>query len=64
LIVASTNYANFNLAKFRDFINKAFRESKSQYKIEQNFSLPKDFRVSDKFREDDYLKVVFIKKLQ
>lgn len=63
VIVASTNYANFNLAKFRDFIKKAFRESKSQYKIEQTFSLPKDFRVNDKFREDNYLKVVFIRKV-
>jgi len=64
IIVASTNYANFNLSKFRDFIDKAFRESKSQYKIEQTFSLPKDFRVSDKFREDNYLKVVFIRKIK
>ncbi len=64
VIVASTNYANFNLAKFRDFIDKAFRESKSQYKIEKTFSLPKDFRVSDKFREDNYLKVVFIRKIK
>jgi len=64
VIVASTNYANFNLSKFRDFIDKAFRESKSQYKIEKTFSLPKDFRVSDKFREDNYLKVVFIRKIK
>lgn len=64
VIVASTNYANFSLMKFRDFIDKAFRESKSQYKIEQTFSLPKDFRVSDKFREDNYLKVVFIRKIK
>jgi len=64
VIVASTNYANFNLMKFRDFIDKAFKESKSQYKIEQTFSLPKDFRVSDKFREDNYLKVIFIRKIK
>ncbi len=64
VIVASTNYANFSLAKFKSFIDKAFRDSKSQYKIEQTFSLPKDFRVSDKFREDDYLKVVFIRKVR
>jgi len=64
VIVASTNYANFNLMKFRDFIDKAFKDSKTQYKIEQTFSLPKDFRVSDKFREDNYLKVVFIRKIK
>lgn len=64
VIVASTNYANLNLAKFKEFIDKAFKESKSQYKIEQTFSLPKDFRVSDSFREDNYLKVVFIRKIK
>ncbi len=59
-IVASTNYANFNINKFKSFIDRAFKESNREYKIEQSFSLPKDFRVSPKFREGDYLKVLFI----
>jgi len=63
IIVVSTNYANFNMDRFKSFIDKAFIESNLKYKIEENFSLPKDFRVSPKFREGDYLKVVFIKKL-
>jgi len=63
IIVASTNYANFNLAKFRDFIDKAFKQSQVKYKIEETFSLPKDFKVNSNFREDNYLKVVFIRKL-
>jgi len=64
VIVASTNYANLSLSRFRSFIDKAFKDSNSKYKIEETFSLPKDFRVSDKFREDNYLKVVFIRKIK
>ncbi len=62
-IVASTNYSNFNMNKFKLFIDRAFKESNRKYKIEKSFSLPKDFRVSPKFKEGDYLKVLFIKKL-
>ena len=64
VIVASTNYANLNMRKFREFIDKAFKELNGKYSIEEVFSLPKDFRVSDKFREGDYLKVLFIRKLK
>ena len=63
VIVASTNYANLNMGKFKDFIDKAFKELGGKYKIEHTFSLPKDFRVMDKFKEGDYLKVVFIRKV-
>ena len=63
IIVASTNCANFGMVTFRDFIAKAFKESKQKYKIEESFSLPKDFKVIDEFREGSYLKVVFIRKL-
>ena len=60
IIVASTNSANFSMMTFRDFIFKAFKELKMKYKVEESFSLPKDFRVADNFKEGDYLKVVFI----
>ncbi|WP_072681170.1 class I SAM-dependent rRNA methyltransferase [Arcobacter sp. LA11] len=63
IIVASTNCANFGMVTFRDFIAKAFKESHKKYKIEESFSLPKDFKVIDEFREGSYLKVVFIRKL-
>ena len=63
IIVASTNSANFSMMTFRDFISKAFKELKIKFKVEESYSLPKDFRVSPKFKEGDYLKVVFIKKL-
>ncbi len=63
IIVASTNCANFGMVTFRDFISKAFKESHKKYKIEESFSLPKDFKVIDEYRESSYLKVVFIRKL-
>ena len=63
VIVASTNASNFDMQKFRDFISKAFKELNGKYSIEETFSLPKDFRVNDKFREGNYLKVVFIRKV-
>jgi 23S rRNA (cytosine1962-C5)-methyltransferase len=64
VIVASTNSANFSMMRFHDFIKKAFYELKGKYKVEESFSLPKDFRVDPKFKEGDYLKVVFIRKLK
>ncbi len=63
IIVASTNASNFDMRRFKDFIAKAFKELNGKYSIEETFSLPKDFRVMDKFREGDYLKVVFIRKV-
>ncbi len=62
MIIASTNYANLSIVRFKEFIDKAFKRMKCSYKIEEIYTLPKDFAVSDKFYEDDYLKVVFIRK--
>ncbi len=62
VIVASTNYANLSMMAFRDFVSTAFKELKLKYTIEQSFSLPKDFKINDKSREGDYLKVLFIRK--
>jgi len=64
IIVASTNSANFSMMTFSDFISKAFKELKGKYEVKERFSLPKDFRVLNKFKEGNYLKVVFIKKLK
>jgi len=63
VIVASTNSANFGMMKFRQFIEQAFRELNGRYKVLETYSLPKDFRVCNEFKEGDYLKVVFIKKM-
>ena len=64
VIVASTNSANFSMMAFRDFISRAFKELNGKFRVEESFSLPKDFKVNEKFKEGDYLKVVFIRKLK
>jgi len=63
VIVASTNASNFDMKHFKTFIDKAFKELNGKYSIEETFSLPKDFRVNEKFKEGNYLKVVFIQKI-
>ncbi|MEH7382066.1 class I SAM-dependent rRNA methyltransferase [Bacillus sp. JJ1533] len=63
VIVASTNSASFDMKKFKGFIDRAFKESNSIYRIEEEFSLPQDFQTIKQFKEGNYLKVVFIKKL-
>jgi len=62
IIVASTNAANFDMKRFKGFIEKAFKELGAKYSIEETFSLPRDFRINETFKEGDYLKVVFIRK--
>ena len=64
IIVASTNSANFSMMTFSDFIAKAFKSLNGKYEVKERYSLPKDFRVLEKFTEGNYLKVVFIKKLK
>ena len=64
IIVASTNSANFSMMTFSDFIAKAFKGLNGKYEVKERYSLPKDFKVLEKFKEGNYLKVVFIKKLK
>ena len=64
VIVASTNSSSFDMKKFKSFIDAAFKESGSKYKIEEQFSLPDDFKTIKEFKEGNYLKVVFIRKLK
>ena len=61
VIVASTNASNFSMLTFRGFINQAFKELGVKFRVEKSFSLPKDFRVHPKFKDGDYLKVVFLR---
>ncbi|MBU8905805.1 class I SAM-dependent rRNA methyltransferase [Desertibacillus haloalkaliphilus] len=63
-VVASTNSSAFGMDKFKGFIDTAFKELKGKYKIIEEFRLPDDFKTLDQFKEGDYLKVVFIKKLK
>ncbi|MGB3260773.1 class I SAM-dependent rRNA methyltransferase [Paenisporosarcina sp.] len=62
IIVASTNCSTFGMTKFKGFIEKAFKQTGGKYKIREEFSLPKDFKTIEEFKEGDYLKVVFIEK--
>ncbi|MDC3414720.1 class I SAM-dependent rRNA methyltransferase [Aquibacillus sp. 3ASR75-11] len=62
LIVASTNFGGFGMDKFKGFIDKAFKESKGNYKIIEEFTLPEDFKTMKQFKQGDYLKVAFIRK--
>ncbi len=63
IIVASSNCSTFDMRKFKDFIDKAFRVTGGKYKILEEYSLPEDFKVLKEFKEGDYLKVAIIKKL-
>lgn len=63
LIVASTNAATFGMDKFKGFIDQAFKENKVKYKIVEEFSLPSDFATIKEFKEGNYLKVLFIKRM-
>jgi 23S rRNA (cytosine1962-C5)-methyltransferase len=64
VIVASTNCSSFGMNKFKGFIDTAFREMNGKYTLLEEFSLPEDFKTISEFKEGDYLKVVFIKKLK
>ncbi|WP_175074781.1 class I SAM-dependent rRNA methyltransferase [Terribacillus sp. AE2B 122] len=61
VIIASTNNASFNMKKFKTFIDKAFSEANTRYKILEEHQLPEDFTVPHNYPEFNYLKVVFIK---
>ncbi|WEA44435.1 class I SAM-dependent rRNA methyltransferase [Priestia aryabhattai] len=63
VIVASTNASNFDMKKFHSFIQKAFNEKGERYKMMEQFSLPADFKTIKEFKSGDYLKVVFIQKV-
>lgn len=63
VIVASTNCATFDMKKFKQFIDDAFKETKGKYRLKEEFSLPDDFQTHQHFKEGNYLKVVFIEKI-
>ncbi|PAE15965.1 RlmI/RlmK family 23S rRNA methyltransferase [Virgibacillus sp. 7505] len=63
IIIASTNNASFNMKKFKSFIDKAFTETNTRYRILEEHQLPEDFTVPHNYPEFNYLKVVIIKVL-
>ncbi|PEJ58599.1 RlmI/RlmK family 23S rRNA methyltransferase [Bacillus sp. AFS002410] len=64
VIVASTNCSTFGMKKFKGFIDTAFKEMDGQYKLMEEFGLPADFQINKQFKEGNYLKVVFIRKIK
>ncbi|MBP1968408.1 23S rRNA (cytosine1962-C5)-methyltransferase [Virgibacillus natechei] len=63
VIIASTNNATFSMKKFKGFVERAFKEMNTAYKILEEFSLPPDFQVDRNFPQGNYLKVLVAKKL-
>ncbi|WP_100330022.1 class I SAM-dependent rRNA methyltransferase [Bacillus xiapuensis] len=61
VIVASTNCSAFGMKKFKRFIQDACKETKTNFNILEEYSLPEDFRTIRAFPEGDYLKVVFLR---
>ncbi|MGB8001639.1 MAG: class I SAM-dependent rRNA methyltransferase [Anaerobacillus sp.] len=64
VIVASTNYSGYDMKKFKGFIDQAFKETNGKYQLLEEFTLPEDFRTIKEFREGNYLKVAFIRKVK
>ena len=62
MIVASINNSGVTREKFKEMIDDGFKAKRKNYKIVEEFGLPKDFAVNDKLKESNYLKVIFIKK--
>lgn len=63
IIVASTNASTFSMHTFKEFIDTAFHETGTTYKMLEEFSLPGDFKTIREYKEGNYLKVVFIQKM-
>ncbi|MFZ3578370.1 class I SAM-dependent rRNA methyltransferase [Virgibacillus sp. DJP39] len=62
VIVASTNNASFGMKKFKGFIEKAFKETQTNYRVLEEFNLPSDFKTHAHFPQSNYLKVVIVEK--
>ncbi|WP_211221934.1 class I SAM-dependent rRNA methyltransferase [Lacticigenium naphthae] len=63
VIIASTNSWKLKSETFESFIEEAFHNQNARYEIEEQFSLPEDFRTNPYYSYGDYLKVMFIRKL-
>lgn len=62
IILASTNNASFGMRKFKGFLDKAFKETNTNYRILEEFSLPSDFKIIQDFPQGNYLKVLVVEK--
>lgn len=60
IMIASTNNAALSMKKFKTMIHKGFQEMKIPYRILEEYTLPKDFRVDKHNDQGNYLKVVIL----
>lgn len=60
MIIASTNTASFGMKKFKEMIDRGFKDKNKKYAIVEEFTLPGDFMVNNRYRQGDYLKVVVL----
>lgn len=63
VIVASTNCSSFSMQKFKRFVADAFKQSQLGYRIVESFQCPSDFCWSEKYPEGNYLKVLFLQRI-
>lgn len=59
LLIASTNAANVSMDKFRSMVENGIKETGRTFSLSAKYHLPTDFKVSDTFKEANYLKVLF-----
>lgn len=62
VIVASTNCSSFDMGKFIQMANEAFKNTGYAYKILERYTLPSDYKTNENYPEGDYLKVLFLEK--
>ncbi|MFD1336830.1 class I SAM-dependent rRNA methyltransferase [Oceanobacillus iheyensis] len=60
MIIASTNTASFGMKKFKEMIDRGFKDKNKKYAIVEEFTLPGDFMVNNRYKQGDYLKVVVL----
>ncbi len=63
LIIASTNSASLDMKHFKRQVSQAFMNKHCTYEIVETYTLPEDFVTAETFVRGNYLKVLFIRKL-
>jgi 23S rRNA (cytosine1962-C5)-methyltransferase len=61
IIIASTNAASFDMAKFKQLIGKGFNLARARFEIVETFKQPRDFKYNHAYPEGNYLKVLAIR---
>lgn len=62
IIVASTNHSGVTHEKFKEMIEKGYKNKGSKALFLESFGLPSDFKVHPILKASNYLKVYFVKR--